>query len=256
MTRQIETRLRALTRRWARLGAAFAVSPAPQTPDIERLLIDTARLAAHESRLFIMAATWLLEFGSLVAKHRLRALARAELEPEYHEVLGLMLDLVRQENGTRHFNEVIEVCRPADAVADASDDDEEIPPLFDVYRDRPRLLRRLRRAASPVSRQWGRLAEPMEFKPDALRSRPWLIARNPSLRLRADLGGDLRCSILLTLADRPEAGASEMVLARACGVTRRAVRLALDQLELAGRVLRQPARRGTTISLADTRAAA
>ncbi len=55
-----------LIRRWASLGAGFDASfgggrldAAPDDIDLERLLLDTARLASSDARLFIMAATWL-----------------------------------------------------------------------------------------------------------------------------------------------------------------------------------------------------
>ncbi len=196
-----------------------------------------------------MAVSWLGRYGTMIAKHRLSRLVRNELEDEHRPLLGLMLDLVREESKTKHFNDVIELCR--ESVADRADQ-----PLFDIYRNRTGVLARLRRRATAVSRQWGLLGEPIEIKTDALRSPAWIIRMNPSLRTRADLGGDLRCSILQTLADEPEAGASEMALARACEVTRRAIRLALTQLELAGRVVRSIKGRGKTIRLVEHSAVA
>ncbi|MCA9291663.1 MAG: hypothetical protein KDA25_11090 [Phycisphaerales bacterium] len=218
-----------LAAQWARIGAAFNAAPSASTPDLERLLIETVRRAPADARLFIMAGTWLCRYGGLVARHRLRRLAIHELNRHERPVLGLLLDLVRREARTAHFNEVIAACREH-ADVDVAE------PLFDIYRRRPALVESLRRRATAISRLWGRLCEAIVFKFDALRPARWIIRMNPSFRTRADLGGDLRCSILETLAAEPDAGASESALARACGVTRRAVHAALDHLILAGRV--------------------
>ena len=69
-----------LIARWTRLGAGFSAESLPQTPDLERLILDTARHGPEMARLFIMAVTWLHLYGDLVARHRLRRLAREELE--------------------------------------------------------------------------------------------------------------------------------------------------------------------------------
>jgi len=49
--------------RWSRLGAMLNVKADEHTPDIERLLLDTARVASANSRLFILAASWLSLYG-------------------------------------------------------------------------------------------------------------------------------------------------------------------------------------------------
>jgi hypothetical protein len=41
--------------RWVRLGVLLNVKAADQAPDVERLLLDTARVASANSRLFILA---------------------------------------------------------------------------------------------------------------------------------------------------------------------------------------------------------
>jgi hypothetical protein len=226
--------MRELSARWARAGAMFDVEPTSTTPDLERLLLDTARQARADARLLVMAATWLTRYGSLVARHRLNQLVGHELAPSDRVVLGFLLELVRNETDTSHFNGVIALCR--ECAGNRRDNLVDFPPLFEVYRGRPALLARLGRQGSALARSWGMLADPIEFKLDALRPARWVVGRNPSFRMRADLGGDLRCSVLITLEHDPDAGRSESNLARECGVTRRALRLALDQLEMAGRI--------------------
>lgn len=214
---------------WTRLGAGFNVEPAGRTPDIERLLLDTARIASSDSRLFAMAMTWLSMYDKLVARHRLARLVIAELEPGYRPVLGLLLELSQGARGGSHFNSVIALCAPA-----------ELPgPLFDVDRASPALAARAKRRAGEASKRWNLWTEELPLKKDAIRPAAWVIDRNPEFRARADFKGDLRASILEVLRADASAGASESELARHCGVTRMAVRSALADLELGGWVARE-----------------
>lgn len=214
---------------WTRLGAGFNVEPASETPDLERLILDTARCAAGDSRLFAMAMTWLSMYERLVARHRLARLVVAELEPGYRPVLGLLLASAQAGRRTGHFNGVIALCGPA-----------ELPgPLFEVDRASAALTARAERRASALSRRWNLWTEELPIKKDAIRPAAWIIDHNPVLRARADFKGDLRSSIVEVLRADAAAGASESELARHCGVTRMAVRAALADLELGGWVVRE-----------------
>jgi hypothetical protein len=214
---------------WTRLGAAFDAQPASESPDLEVLLLETARLASQDERVFVIAATWLCKYGHLVAKHRLKRLVAVELEGRYKPVLGLLLDAVRQASGTAHFNAVIGECVPA----------PEAAPLFDIERKHEGLRHSAERHASPISRRWNLWTRSLRPKDDALRPTRWIIRNNPEYRTRADFNGDLRSSIIAALRREPVAGASERSLARACGATRPAVRSSLVMLERAGRVERR-----------------
>jgi hypothetical protein len=225
---------------WTRLGAAFDAQPASESPDLEVLLLETARLASRDERVFVIVATWLCKYGHLVAKHRLKRLVAVELEGRYKPVLGLLLDTVRQTSRTKHFNEVISVCVPA----------PEAAPLFDIERKHEGLRRLAERHASPISKRWNLWARSLQPKNDALRPTRWIIRDNPEYRTRADFNGDLRSSIIAALRHDPDAGASERSLARACGATRAAVRDSLARLERAGRVERRYVGKRRSISLA------
>ena len=214
---------------WTRVGAGFSARPAGVSPDLERLLLATARAASGNSRLVIMAATWLCRYGSLIAKHRLKRLIIDELEPQYQPVLGLLLDTVRQWTGASRFNAAIGICDPADSPR----------PLFEIERANEAFRRMAEARASEVSRRWNLWAPEFEPKFDALRPAAWIMQMNPDYQERAGLKGDLRASLLLELQDDPQAGASESELARRCGAERAAIRDALDDLELAGRIERR-----------------
>ena len=228
-----------LIAKWTRLGAGFRARPARQSPDLERLLLNTARLASQNARLFILAATWLCRYADLVARHRLKRLVADELEPEHRPVLGLLLATVREETGTTHFNSVIRECSPA----------QEPRPLFEIERRNDKLRRLAKRHASPISREWNLWTRAFGPKIGALRPVRWVLKRNPGYRSRADLKGDLRASIIATLAEDPRAGESELRLTRECGATRSAVRDSLDDLETAGRVTRTRVGKRRQVSL-------
>ncbi|MGE5610567.1 MAG: hypothetical protein ACM359_15060 [Bacillota bacterium] len=214
--------------RWARLGAMLNVQAAQNTPDIERLLLDTARVASANSRLFILAASWLAQYGDYVAKHRLAKLIRDELETEHRPTLGLMLEWAKEHgdvNGSR-FNLAIEACG---AALDAR-------PLFDVERRNALFAQLAEQRASSLSRKWGRWMADFELKTDALRPGEWIAEQNPSLYERALTGGDLLASVLAECEADAGVIESEAELARRCGASRPAIRDAIRKLQLAGRL--------------------
>ncbi|MGA3067619.1 MAG: hypothetical protein ABSF29_12320 [Tepidisphaeraceae bacterium] len=216
---------------WARLGAMFNVSASRREVDVERLLLETARRAAVDSRLFILAVTWLAKYGDYVAKHRLAHLILHELEEEHQATMGLMLDLARENgaNNARRFNQAIQNCKFAV--------DER--PLFDIDRRNAFFIRAAEKNASALSRKWGRWVEDFELKDDAIRTAAWIVEHNPSMRWRGDFKGGLRASILAELDAHPKSGRSESELARTCGATRTAIINAAKQLERSGKVRRQ-----------------
>jgi hypothetical protein len=221
---------RRIASQWARLGAMFNTPPANENVDVERLLLDTARHTAGNSRLLILAVTWLAKYGQFVAKHRLARLIRHELQAEARPTLGLILDLARQKsaNNSHRFNRAIDACGHA----------LDHQPLLDIDRRNEFFIQAARKSASALSLKWGRWMADFELKEDAIRPPSWIIQNNPSLQWRADFKGDLRASILAELDANPESGESESELARACGAARAAVVEAVDKLELSGRARR------------------
>ena len=219
-----------LISQWNKIGVAFGGGCARKTPDLELLILQTARLAPKDSRLFTMAATWLCKYGTYVAKHRLKQLAAAEAGSKHdcRPILGLLLDIVRGETGKTRFDAIIRECQAV----------TKPRPLFDIDRRNDAFVRLAERYASEISKRWGLWTQPVELKFDALRSVSWITKNNSQLRQRALLGGNLRASIVVELELDPSAGASESELARRCGVTRAAIRDSLEALELAGVVAR------------------
>lgn len=204
------------------------VPAARKTPDVERLLLDTARVASANSRLFILAASWLAQYGNYVAKHRLARLIGDELEPEHRPTLGLLLDWAKEHgdrNGSR-FNLAIEACGPA----------RDARPLFDAERGNALFARLAEQRASALSLKWGRWMADFEPKASALRLSEWIAQQNPSLHERALTGGDLVASVLAECQACNGAIESEAELARRCGASRPAIRDAMHKLQLAGRV--------------------
>lgn len=212
---------------WTRLGMLFNCAPAQHTPDLERLLLETARRAPGNARLLPLSVTWLSAYGACVARHRLRRLVESELEPEHQPALGLILSAAVDHGASRDLLLAAEVCRPASPER----------PLFDVHAEEP--LRSLARStASPAALAWGLWIPEIAVKPEALRPIDWILRENPSCRDRIIRKGDLRVSILESLRHDTAHGvaASESQLARLAGANRSAVRKALEALELEGAV--------------------
>ena len=177
----------AVARDWARLGAMLNVEPAARAPDLERLLLDTARRAPQNGRLFTLAATWLVRFGDLVDPGRLARLVRDELERPHRPVLGLLLETATTASDPRHAR------RFAEAVAACDAADPDARPLLDVDRANDGLARLARQEASALARRWGRWFPPFEPKFDAIRPADWVVEQNPALAAR---GGSRQPSIL------------------------------------------------------------
>ncbi len=215
-----------VVRDWARVGAMFNVAPADQTPDIEQLLLDTVRHAADNSRLIIMAASWLAHYGDYVAKRRLAVLIHNELEPKYQPIMGLLLEWAQTHShrNLHRFREAIRRCAPA----------KTPEPLLDVNHHSKVLWRLAEQRASALSRRWGRWMEDFEIKDDALRPPEWIGRENPSLHIRAICGGDFVATIAADAASGCTAFHSESELARRYGASRSAVRDAVLKLKMAG----------------------
>lgn len=234
--------------RWVRLGAMLNAQAAEKTPDIERLLLDTARVSSANTRLFILAATWLASYGDYVAKHRLARLIRDELEMKYRPTLGFMLEWAKSHSDTNRsrFNLAIKACGSA----------KEWRPLSDVEYSNVAFSRLAEQRASVLSRKWGRWLEEFEPKKDALRPVTWVAEHNAeALRYRAMTGGDLQSSVLAEYEDNPGVIESESELARRCGASRPAVRLAIRRLEMGAYVKRGRNGRNHPVSLTDRDAA-
>ena len=213
---------------WAALGIGFDVLPRGHNPDLERLLLSTARQLPALPRLLPTVVTWLRIYGDAVACHRLRRLVAEELEPGDRPVLGLLLTLADDGVRPARFATVLRGLRPCATPR----------PLFSVECATPSLVARARRRASPDSLRWGLWTEPLEPRPDVMLPAHAVLARNPRLRVALDLRGDLRASVLASLHHDVDARTSESALARAAGGSRAQVRNALSNLELTGRATR------------------
>jgi len=216
--------------RWARAGVLFGTRPSHRSPDPERLLLDTARLAPSHARLFALSVTWLSQYSSFVARHRLKRLVIDELEPDARPTLGLLLDLAIKHGAARGLTLVAQACGRH----------VEPRPLFVVHRGSAARRRLAEQAACSEAKRRGLWAPDVEPKPDALRPASWIIAHNPAYRDRAVRKGDLRCSVLEVLRlDAPHGRLdSELALVQLCAANRPAVSAALDDLEREGVRLR------------------
>lgn len=237
-----------LISQWNRIGTWFNAPTATQTPDLERLVLDTVRSASGNARLFIMAATWLNQYGEFLARHRFKRMITDELETEYRSVMGMLLDIAQQGTHPLRFQTFIDLLRPAG--------DRPAHPLFDISRSSPGFIERAKRRASPMSKKWGLWADPIEFKFDAIRPASWIRAQNPEFIDRAYFRGDLRASIMAALRYDEGAGDSESNLAIAAGGSRSQVREDLVNLQKIGCAQRIPAGNKIHIALTEPATAA
>lgn len=213
--------------RWARLGVLFNCAPAPEPPDIERTLLDTARALPDNPRLFPLVLAWHIEHGSGIARHRLRHLITTELKPEHQPILGLLLEEAIALGAPAEGRIARDACRPA----------EYAGPLTTAFRTHPELVRVAKSEASPASQRWGVWFPPAQIKPDAIRPAAWIRVQNPSWASRVIRRGDLRVSILETLRlDLDGTADSVATLAHATSATRLAVTQAVHALEQEGTV--------------------
>jgi hypothetical protein len=170
--------------RWVRLGAMLNVQESSGTPDIERLLLDTARVTEGNARLFILAASWLVLYGELVDSARLAQLIGEELDVGHRPTLGLLLEWVESHSAGGQFDAAIQAC------GRAIDD----RPLFDVERRNKTFVELAKLRATPLSRKWGRWMGEFQPKVNALRPMQWILRQNPSL-VRSTRKSDPRQSI-------------------------------------------------------------
>jgi len=233
--------------RWTRIGVLFGGSASAKTPDLERLLLDTARLAPGSARLFTLAVSWLACYDVFVARHRLKRLIRDELQVDARPVLGLMLDLAVAHGASPTLNIAGRLCGRADPPR----------PLFDVHASSEVRRRLAKRTACAGGRSRGLWTPDVAIKDDALRPAWWIVERNPAYTARAIRKGDLRCTVLEALRHdaRGQTVESEQALIRLCAANRPAVSAAIDDLEREGLRLRRPTqndRRRHRIALGST----
>jgi|SRR6185312_12579351 len=162
-----------LASRWARAGAMFNAKPSSESPDLEELLVDTAKAARGDARLFTMAASWLAENSQLVNQRRLATLIRQCLAGKECAVMGFLLDTAAHCSQAR-FDEAISACEPA----------PRLEPVFDIYIRNPAIRRLAEKQASPLARKWNLLAPEIRLKPNAILTRARILANNPSYQKR------------------------------------------------------------------------
>jgi hypothetical protein len=228
-----------ITAQWKYWGVGFNVPPCTGPVNLEQLLVETARSMADNPRLFVMTVTWLAEHHEIVDAGQLAGLAD-KLRGRDSARLGLLLETSQEFIGASVFSEVVANCQPW----------EPPEPLFDVDRDSPGMARLAKKWASPLSRKWGLWAQPIEeLKHDAMRPASWIAQVNPTFMLRGLLKGDVRSRVVTALAEQGLSDVTETDLTRLAGCTRRAMHLALENLEAAGLIVRRRQGRNYAIGL-------
>jgi len=228
-----------LTSQWKYWGAGFNVLPCSGPVNLEQLIIDTTKGISDNPRLFVMTVTWLFEHHEIVDLEQLARLAD-KLRGRDSACLGLILETANEFIGTDVFGQVVAVCQPWDRPE----------PLCNVDRKLPGMARLVEKWASPLSRKWGLWIEAIdELKHDAMRPASWIAQINPTFLLRSLLKGDVRSKVITALAEQGLSDVSETDLTRQAGCTRRAMHMALENLQAAGLIVRKRQGRSYAISL-------
>jgi hypothetical protein len=200
-------------------------------------LTDTAKGLAANPRLLVMAATWLVRHHEIVQTEELAKLSD-KLRGRDSARMGLLLETAQEFIGADVLAPAVAACQPWSPPE----------PLFDVDRTSPAMSRLAQRSASTISRKWGLWAQPVEeLKHDAMRPAWWIATHNPTFLLRSILKGDVRSRVITALAENGIIDPSETDLTRLAGCTRRAMHLALENLEAAGLIVRH--RRGRSYAI-------
>ncbi len=154
-------------------------------------------------------ASWLCRYYRIVCKHRLARIIKDISCPEPLNVLKSLFSFVKRETSTEHFNLAIKACG-----------------------DFSQRLAWIDRA------DYSNIKEPGIVMKD-----------NPDLHYRAFFYGGLKASVIVSLIRSTEFGISESALAKNCGVTRKALRDALEHLEFCQLVCRESTSARTKVTL-------
>lgn len=206
-----------LMRQWARVGALFNVTPWAEPVDLEALVIETARVARGDERLFVMAASWLAEHHHLLDARRLSR-QLAPLEAEHSAVAGALLAMALEGTpGASALAAAVTHCRPA-AITTL---------LFPVLAEIPGWPALVQAEALPLFLRWGFWHNDATLKRNAIRPAAWLVRQCPELRVRALLGPGLDAEVVQLAGSAPRSAAEVAALA---GVTYAAAHAAVARL--------------------------
>jgi len=172
---------------WARLGFMFAVRPAEEELDLEAAIVSALGVARDDSRLFVGVATWLHRYGAFVDGRGLMRQLAPGPSPETSAVLGALITASRAPT----LRGLLARCEPL----------PRQEPLFNIMTV-PALHAKVREQALPEYERWGFLVDSMALKPNALRPPSWVLRMNPTLRVRALLGANVRTAIFARVLEK------------------------------------------------------
>jgi hypothetical protein len=179
-------KLDTLAAMWTRVGVLFATRPTAKPVDLERLLLETARAARFDERLFVCAASWLAQYHGFINGRRLSVLA-VELDHLGSATLGALLSLARDAAGNApELDAALARCRQLSRPR----------PLFAVMDTMDVLAGRMRTRALPLFVAWGLWHDDATLKPSAIRPVRWLLNHAPELRARALLGPSVEADLM------------------------------------------------------------
>ena len=225
--------------KWRKLGTSFNVEPCKETPNIENLIILSARYIPEFSRLLPMLEAWLSKYEVLVCRHHLARMVSQLQDQKSSAILGYLFSRLRAKTESKHFNIVIKQCKPL----------FQPEPLFHVDQKNDKTKAFAERFSEPEAIEWGLWASHERPYESAIMDSTWLMKENPTLHYRALFSGKLQATIISVLLESEDHGQSETRLSKACNVTRVALRDALEHLDLCGYIQRLPEKKRSVIKL-------
>jgi hypothetical protein len=218
---------------WRRLGVSFAGASACCSVDVEKLIVETARVASTDERLTVCAASWLAQFHDLVDGRRLSEMARGA-DRRTLAYLGALLSLAVEGNDgagrAPQFLSTLQHCKPL-----------AIPqPFYDVVACKPTSRAWIRKHSAKLYSKWRLWHDDIGLQHRSIRSLEQVL-QAPELRTRSLLGPSIEANcVSLTIETTTNARALSIKL----GATYSATHAAVERL--VGRGLLSRNRAGTS----------
>jgi hypothetical protein len=146
------------------------------------------------------------------------------VQRSHEPVLGAIAETALENGADRRLKYIVNKCKPSDRPG----------VLFDIMKETHVTEELEISNCLPVFKKWGVYTSSVSIKQDALRSRSYVLWRNPNLAFRAVFGANARAEILFALSHTTRAYISQ--LAKRIGLSYQPVHAEVEHLILNGLV--------------------
>lgn len=191
-----------LYRAWAKLGVGFtAISKPRKLIDLEKTIIDTARVYHDHPKLLFGMRAWLLRHHDLVNGNRLIRMIKKESKTA---VLGAIIESILKAHPRSDLKYVMKYCTPLVK--------KEF--LFRVISESKVLADWNRKENLAVWKKWGLISREMDDMEGAIKPRQTVLKNNPNLLLRVLFGAGVKAEILSYFMEKKEGNAHQIAQER------------------------------------------